>query len=399
MRARVATKISALCALLPIALAAPSASAAEKPPYDVHVIVELSGGGAFIGSSERQAMELVEKSINSSGGVAGRKLRFVFHDNQSNPQVSVQLANSILADHPAVVIGPTLVADCGAMAPLFRNGPVLICITPSFAPPRGSYLYSSDTSTRSDAIAGIRYFRARGWKRIAIITSSDATGRDAEKNLTEIAKFPENKDVSIVANVHFNPTDVSVSAQMERIKAANAQALIAWTVGSPVSTVFRGLRDAGLDIPVATSKGNEVYREMEQYAAFLPKELYFFTSPWPAHGDPLVKLDPPVVEEQQAFYGAFEKAGLKPDQGSVEGWQPAMLVAGALRKLGTTATAAQIQGYLQHLKGFAGVSGYYDFEATPQRGLGVKNTLVSRWNPQANRWEAVSELAGTPITQ
>ena len=218
---------------------------------------------------------------------------------QTNPQVSVQLANDVLATHPAIVIGPTILADCRAMAPLFSSGPVLICITPSFDPPKDSYLYSGDISTRSDAIAGMRYFRLQGWKRLAIMTSTDATGQDAQKNLTEIAESPENKDVSIVAKVTFNPTDVSASAQIEQIKAANPQAVVAWSVGSPIATVFRGLRDAGLDVPVATSPGNEVYREMDQFEGFLPKQLYFFTSPWPARGNPRVKLDPAVVRNRR----------------------------------------------------------------------------------------------------
>lgn len=266
-------------------LAAGSVRGAGEP-YDIHVLLELSGSGAFIGNSERQAIELVETTVNAGGGIAGRPVRFVFHDTQTNPQAAVQLANDVLAAHPAIVIGPTILADCRAMAPLFSSGPVLICITPSFDPPKDSYLYSGDISTRSDAIAGMRYFRLQGWKRLAIMTSTDATGQDAQKNLTEIADTPENKDVSIVAKVTFNPTDVTASAQLKQIKAANPQAIIAWSVGSPIATVFRGLRDAGIDVPVATSPGNEVYREMEQFAAFLPKDLYFFTSPWPAHGSP-----------------------------------------------------------------------------------------------------------------
>lgn len=396
MKTSVGRRGAGLGAALLAMLAAGGAPAAEAP-YDVHVVLELTGGGAFIGDSERQAIELVEKTVNAGGGIAGRPLRFVFHDNQSSPQVSVQLANEVLASRPAVVIGPTILADCRAMAPLFRDRAVLICITPSFDPPRGSYLYSSDTSTRSDAIAGIRYFRTRGWTRIALITSTDATGQDAERNLAEIVRFPENREVSLVANLHFNPSDLSVAAQVETIRAAAPQALIAWSVGTPIATVFRGLRDAGLDIPVATSPGNEVYREMEQFAAFLPKELYFFTSPWPARGDPRITLPPAVAERQQEFFRVYEAAGLKPDQGSGEGWQPAMLVAGALRRLGTAATAAAIQDHLQHLKGFAGISGYYDFEETPQRGLGVRNALVSRWDPAARRWEAVSGPGGAPI--
>jgi branched-chain amino acid transport system substrate-binding protein len=382
-----------------LTLATAGAARAVEMPYDVHVILELTGGGAFIGNSERQAMELAEKTINAGGGVAGRPLRFVFHDNQSNPQVSVELANQVLATDAAVVIGPTLLGDCRAMAPLFRDHAVLICITPSFEPPHGSYLYSSDLSTRSDTIAGIRYMRLRGWTRIAVITSIDATGQEAEKNIAEIAQFPENKDVSIVTNLHFNSTDVSVSAQVQTIKDAKPQALIAYSVGTPIATVFRGLWDAGLDIPVATSPGNEVHREMEQFAAFLPKQLYFFTSSWPARGNQLVKLPATVVEKQQEFFRVLEGAGLKPDQGSNEGWQPAMLVAGVLSKLGTAATAAQIQDYLQHLKGFVGVSGVYDFEETPQRGLGPQNAIVSRWNAATEQWDAVSELGGIPIAQ
>ena len=398
MKTSIAKRGAALCATL-LTLAVAGAARGAETPYDVHVILELTGGGTFIGNSERQAMELAQKTINAGGGVAGRQLRFVFHDNQSNPQVSVQLANQVLETNPAVVIGPTLLADCRAMAPLFGNRAVLICITPSFNPPIGSYLYSSDLSTRSDAIAGIRYMRLEGWKRIAVITSIDATGQDAEKNITEIAQFPENKEVSLVANVHFNTTDVSVSAQVQTIKAADPQALIAYSVGTPIATIFRGLREVGLDIPVATSPGNEVYREMEQFAAFLPKQLYFFTSPWPARGNPQVKLPPEVVAKQQEFFRVHEDAGVKPDQGSNEGWQPAMLVSAVLRKLGTAATAAQIQDYLQHLKGLASVSGVYDFEETPQRGLGPKNALVSRWNPATKNWEAASELGGTPMAK
>jgi branched-chain amino acid transport system substrate-binding protein len=397
MTAGMAKLAAALGAALLTTFAGNAARGAEEP-YAVHVVLELTGGGSFIGNSERQAIELAEKKVNAAGGIAGRPLHFVFHDNQTNPQVSVQLANEVLATRPAVVVGPTILGDCSAMAPLFRTGPVLICITPSFTPPPGSYLYSAETATRSDAIAGMRYFRLMGWKRIAVITSIDATGRDADKNLAEIAEFPENKDaVAVVAKVYFNPTDVSVSAQIARIKDADPQALIAWSVGTPVATVFRGLNDAGLDIPVGTSKGNEVYREMEQFAAFLPRQLYFFTSPWPAHGNARLTLDGAVVEKQEEFFRAFVEAGTQPDQGSSQGWQPAMLIAAALRQLGTGASAAQMQDYLQHLKGLASVSGFYDFEATPQRGLGVRNTLVSRWNEAGKRWDAVSELGGTPL--
>ena len=375
MKVRIAITGMALSMAVLMTLAGGAALAAEEP-YDVHVVLELSGGGAFIGNSERQAMELVEKTVNAGGGLGGRQIHFVFHDNQTNPQVSVQLANDVLATHPAIVIGPTILADCRAMSPLFSNGPVLICITPSFDPPKGSYLYSGDISTRSDAIAGMRYFRLQGWKRIAIMTSTDATGQDAQKKLTEIAEFPENKDVSLVAKVTFNPSDVSASAQIEEIKAANPQAVVAWSVGSPIATVFRGLRDAGLDIPVATSPGNEVYREMEQFEAISAEATLFLH----------VALARPGQSAGQSRLGRGETSGgiLSRFRGDRREARPGFerrLAAGDARRRRVaqprhrrhSRSDPELSAASQRL---SRRSGFYDFEETPQRGLGVKNTLA-----------------------
>ena len=89
------------------------------------------------------------------------------------------------------------------------------------------------------------------------ITSTDASGQDADRALDAALSLPENKSTfQVVAREHFNPTDISVSAQIAHIKASNAQVLIAWTTGTPVGTVFRGVTEGGLDIPVVTTNGN-----------------------------------------------------------------------------------------------------------------------------------------------
>ena len=49
------------------------------------------------------------------------------------------------------------------------------------------------------------------------MTSTDASGQDAEKGINGNLALPENKDVQVVAREHFNPTDVSVAAQIENI--------------------------------------------------------------------------------------------------------------------------------------------------------------------------------------
>jgi len=366
--------------------------------YDIHVIQSLTGAGAFLGNEEHDALLLVEKNTNKTGGIHGKKLRFVFHDDQSTPQVAVQLLNDVIALHPAVVMGSSLVATCNAMLPLVQDsGPVMYCFSAGIHPATGSYVFVAGTSTHDQANAMVRYFRQRGWNRIGIITSTDATGQDADRGFDELFALPENANVSVADHEHFNTTDVSVSAQIENIKAANPQVFIGWSTGAPSATIFRGAVQGGLTTPMGTTGGNMTYAQMHRFADFLPKEFYLTTAEWPVNGDSRVKLDPKVAARQRELYASYKEAGSKPDEGSLLGWDPAIIVVDALRKLPAGADATQLRDYLLNLKGVAGANGLYDYQASPQRGLSLDVVLVTRWNPAADKWDVMTQPGGALI--
>jgi branched-chain amino acid transport system substrate-binding protein len=364
-------------------------------PYVINSIMALTGPGAFLGKGEQHALELAEKVINAGGGIQGRPLKFVFHDDQTSPQVTVQLANEILAQKPAVLLGSTLVATCRAIGPLMKNGPVEYCYSPGIHPEAGSYVFTAGVSTLDLANALVRYFRLKGWTRIALMFSTDASGQDAENGLKSVLALPENKEMQVVATAHFNITDVSVAAQIENVKAANPQCFIAWSTGTPIGTIFRAMVQAGLDVPTGTTDGNMTYAQMAQYSDFLPKQLHIPASQWVVRDTAL--LAPAVVEKNQEFYRAFQEANAKPDIASELAWEPAMITIHALRTLGPNATAAQVRDFIAHLKDFAGVNGVYDFVKEPQRGLDVSDTVVTRWSPQAKTWQVVSKPTGVPL--
>jgi branched-chain amino acid transport system substrate-binding protein len=308
----------------------------------------------------------------------------------------VQIANGILADKPAVMLGSSIVAMCNAIAPLLKDGPFDYCLSPGAHPAPGSYQYSTSADTHALIEALVRYFRLSGKTKIAFMSSTDASGQDAERGFEEVLKLPENSGLQVVERQRFNPKDVSVSAQIERVKAANPQAFIAWSTGAPIATVFKAMLQAGLDVPFGTTNGNQTYAQMAQYKDFLPKELYIPTSVFLPH-EGMFKLDPKVEEQQQKFHAAFKAANLKPDNMSALAWDPANMIVQALRALGTKATASQIRDYINGQTGLTGVNGIYDFKAVPQRGLTVKNALVSRWDPAADTWIVVSQPTGVPL--
>ena len=194
-----------------------------------------------------------------------------------------------------------------------------------------------------------------------------------------------------------NPTDVSASAQIQRLKGANPDVLVAWSTGGPIGTIFKAIHDAGLEVPIATTNGNMTYAQMTQYAAFLPKELYIPAADFLKPSGPVKANDASTARE--SFFKAFEGTGIKPDGPSTYAWDPALLVVEGLRKLKPDATAEDLRAYLRELKGFAGVNGYYDFKAVPNRGLDEKNVVVTRWDPAAQTWAVVSDPLGIPRAQ
>jgi branched-chain amino acid transport system substrate-binding protein len=361
---------------------------------DINVILPLTGNGAFLGKAEQQALVQYEKMVNASGGIHGKPVKFVFHDDQSSPQLAVQLANQVKASNPPVILGSALVALCNAMAPLMKEGPLLYCFSPGIQPASGSFIFSSSTSTKELAGALLRYFGRKGWKKVALITTTDATGQDASRNFKSLVGSEGHKDVELVAEAQFNPSDVSAAAQIQRLKGANPDVLVAWSTGGPVGTIFKAIHDAGVEVPVATTNGNMTYAQMAQYAAFLPRQLYIPSADWLKPPHPVSESD--VTRAKDAFFGAFEGTQIRPDGPSTYAWDPALLITEGLRKLKADATGEDLRAYLRELKGFAGVNGDYDFKTVPNRGLDESNVVITRWDPAAQTWLVVSDPRGIP---
>jgi branched-chain amino acid transport system substrate-binding protein len=376
-----------------LALLATRFVAAE--PYEINVMIPLTGTAAFLGQGEQQTLGFAERLINNTGGIAGRPIKFLFEDDQSNPQLAVQLAGEIIAKKPAIMFGSSLVASCRAIAPLMKDGPVDYCFSPGIHPDKGRFVYTSSVSTTDTSDALLRFIRIKGWKRLAVMFSTDATGQDAENGIKELLARSDNKDIELVAVAHFNTTDVSVAAQMETLKAARPQCLIAWSTGTPIATIFRAMLDAGLELPTVTTSANMTYQQMAQYAGFLPKELYFSVAEWVVRDAAL--MSPAMAAKHAEFYRFFAEIGKKPDISSELAWDASMIATAALRARGDKASAAELHDFIAHLKDFPGVDGVYDFERVPQRGLDVSDSVVARWSPDSKSFDVVSKPGGSPL--
>jgi branched-chain amino acid transport system substrate-binding protein len=380
-------------ALLVLAALLPARAATSGTPYEINVLLPLTGPGAFIGTGGKRDLDLIEQIVNRTGGIQGHPVKFVVADDQASPQVSVQLMNDLIAKSVPVVLGGVLANTCLATIPLIiKNGPVEFCLSPGIHPKRGGFAFSASVGTTDDAIGTVRFFRQKGWTRVAIVTATDAIGQEMDRSFAAVLALPENASMHVVAAEHFNPADISVAGQVARIKAANPQAIISWVTGTPFGTLLRGLHDGGVDLPISSSTGNMSFAQMAQYQSFLPTDLYFAGLRSMSRQGTLAG---PVRDAQNLYFNSFKRVDFRPDVMNAVDWDPALIVVDAIRHIGISATAAQIRDYIDGLHGWAGTSGMYDFGDPEQRGLAINALVIDRWDKTAADFVPASRPGGT----
>lgn len=365
----------------------------QEPPYEINAVLSLSGPAAALGAKEAEAFHAIEVATNKAGGIRGRPLKFVIGDDQTNPQVALQLVNALVAKGVPLIMGPTVSATCNAVAPLVAAGPLVYCLSAAVHPTPGSFMFAATASSTDLVSALMQYARSRRWRRLGLMTTTDATGQDIARQIDALVTEPLNRGLQIVVRETFNPADISVNAQMSHVKAVKPDALLTSATGTPFATILHGIQDVGLDLPVFANGSNMTFTQMTQYAAFLPAELYFT-------GDRGMAIEgraagAAVRGAQLAFFDALRAGGARPDFGHLLAWDAAAITIDLLKQLGTGVTAAQLHDALARLQGWSGICGGYDFRRVPQRGVGIEASIIYRWDPAKGEFAAISKPGGS----
>ena len=281
--------------------------------------------------------------VNKSGGVRGRSVHFQFWDDQSSPQVALQLANGIIDKHAAGLRRPGRYrnvrrrrTDRAQLA-----GPVEYCLSPGLQPQKGTFVFSGSRSLDATLLAEARFLNDKNYNRVGVLTATDASGQAGSQAFYDAV--PTYRALQIVDEEKFAPTAITLNAEISKIRAAQAASHL-------------HLRDrAGVCHGVARiercrrrSSGLYVVRQSQQrsagqYAAFLPKDLYFDGFPFQV-GVPMGSAG--QRNAYAAFIAAFKAAGVVPTTTSAYAWDPANIVVSAFKQIGPDATAAQIRDYI-----------------------------------------------------
>ncbi len=358
---------------------ATSTTQGSLAPYVFHADLSETGQGSFLGSREAKALTGLVAYLNSKGGIKGHKIQLQLQDNQSSPSTSVSIATQWISQGVPFIFNGSIAAAAKAVDALATsNGPVIWDLTPVNPAPPNSFIFSSGISYKLDLEAVLNMLKSKGLTKIAFLNTTDVSGASGWPVMQSLLAQPSNAGFQVVSHQTYDPTSVNVTTQMSVIKAANPQALIIWTTGTPFGTALQAQKQLGLgNLPTFTSGGNAVAGEMQHLSSILPSSLYFQSGP--------LYLSPSTLPSNLAspvstFQSIISKAGGHPNDGWGLAYGPAQILVSALDHLGVNATASQLKSYIEQQSSFPSIYGVYHLSTTDHNGITLQSVYMTTWN-------------------
>jgi branched-chain amino acid transport system substrate-binding protein len=155
-----------------------------------------------------------------------------------------------------------------------------------------------------------------------------------------------------------------MTAQLTRVKAANPQAVVVWSIPPSASIATKNFADLGLRMPLFQSHGigNKAYIQLAGPAAngvVFPAGRLLVAEQL-ADGDPQKAVLLQYAKDFEAKYGPRNTFG-------GHAWDALQIVARAMTTAGVE--RAQLRTAIEGIRGFVGITGVFDFSPTDHNGL------------------------------
>jgi branched-chain amino acid transport system substrate-binding protein len=363
--------IMSLCVLTVAGVAvALHVGAARADEVRIGVIGAMSGDAAGYGTNLREAVDLVVKQQNEDGGILGQQVVANYCDDAGKPEQAVSCAQRLTTrENVAIILGSSSSPTSFAISQvaLQRETPqIVISGTAQKITKQGNpWVFRSatpDTRIASD-LADFVHKKYPDLNKIGFIYVNDDFGKGG---LDAFKAHAEPLGMKIVAAESYTRGDLDFTAQLSRIRGADAQILVDWSRYTEGALIAKQLQNIGLNLPRFASDGSShpKFRELAGEAA---NGWHYATAFSAATADGIPAAKPLLAAINQAYSKDANYV-------HAQAWDAAHAALLAIKNAGSTKRDA-IRDALKKVS-FDSVRGRFSFDADGDPDLVTPIILV-----------------------
>ncbi len=361
-----ATPLVAFAASLLLSWAAP-ARAAET--VKVGALFAVTGPASFLGAPEAKTLQMLVDEANAKGGLGGRKVELIIKDTGASPEKAVSFAKQLINEEKVLaIIGPSTSGETMAIKNLAEEAKTLLlsCAAAEvIVQPVAKHVFKTPQKDSDAVLAIFQQMKKMKIKRIGVLSSNTGFGKAGKEQVEKLA--PEH-GIQIAASEVYDKAATDLTAEVTKIKAANVEALVNWSIEPAQAIVIKNARQIGLTVPIFQSHGfgNVQYAKAAGAAA----EGVMFPA------GRLVVVDTlPASNPQKKVLAAYKKdyeSKFKEDVSTFgghayDGW---LMLESAVKQAGSL-DREKVRTALESTRGLVGTGGVFNLSATDHNGLDV----------------------------
>jgi branched-chain amino acid transport system substrate-binding protein len=352
-----------------LALAASSQSGAQgKEPLRIGALLAVTGPASFLGAPEARTLEMLVEDLNAKGGVDGRKVELVLKDTGGNPEKAISFAKQLIEeDRVFAIIGPATSGETIAVKPIAEESKTILLSCAAAEVIVNPVLAHVFKVAPKDSYAAEMIFRRMqkmGVKRIGMLSSNTGFGKAGKE---QVEKLAPAHGIEIAVSEVYDKAATDLTAEVTKLKAANVQAILNWSIEPAQAIVIKNARQIGLAVPIFQSHGfaNIQYAKAAGAAA----EGVMFPASRIVVADALAATDrqKPVVTAYKKAYEARYKEDVSTFGGHA--WDALGILVRAVKEAGLD--REKVRSTLENMKGFVGTAGVFDFTPADHNGLAI----------------------------
>jgi branched-chain amino acid transport system substrate-binding protein len=334
----------------------------------VGAILAVTGPASFLGAPEARTLEMLTEELNAKGGINGKKIQLIIKDSGASPEKAISFAKQLIEEEKVfAIIGPSTSGETMAIKNIAEENKTILlsCAAAEvIVNPLAKYVFKV-APRDSYAVEKIYHqMKKMGISRIGVLSSNTGFGKAGKEQLEKYA--PEH-GITIALSEVYDKSATDLTAEVTKLKAANVQAIVNWSIEPAQAIVIKNARQIGLTAPIFQSHGfaNIQYAR----AAGVAAEGVIFPASRIVVADLLADKHPQkavVVAYKNAYESKF-KEDVSTFGG--HGYDALMILTKAIQTAGTD--REKVRSAIENLKGFVGTAGIFNLSPTDHNGLDI----------------------------
>jgi branched-chain amino acid transport system substrate-binding protein len=334
----------------------------------VGAILAVTGPASFLGAPEAKTLEMITEEINKKGGIKGNKVELIIKDSGANPEKAISFAKQLIEeDKVFAIIGPSTSGETMKIKSIAEEGKTILlsCAAAEvIVNPAAKYVFKTP---QNDSFAARKIFmqmNKMGISKIGVLSSNTGFGQAGKAQIEKIA--PEYK-IEILINEVYDKAETDLTAVVTKLKNADVQGVINWSIEPAQSIVAKNMRQIGMTAPLFQSHGFGNIKYVE--AAGAAAEGIIFPA-----GRLLIADTLPKSNKQKSVLMKYKKdyeTKFKEEASTFGGhaYDAMMILVKAIETAG--ADREKARDAIENIKGFVGTGGVFNLSAADHNGLDI----------------------------